>query len=99
MKAVPEMGWQGLTNGELLALAEARFDVFVTFDKNLEYQQNLAKLRLGILVPLVPDNKILPTSRFLPVCRKQPKRFTPAKWFTLPPLERMALKSGERLEA
>ena len=58
VKAVPEMGWQGLTNGELLALAEARFDVFLTLDKNLEYQQNLAKLRQGILVALVPDNKM-----------------------------------------
>ena len=58
VKTLREMGWQGLTNGELLALAEGQFDVFVTLDKNLEHQQNLSRLRLGILVALVPDNKM-----------------------------------------
>ena len=58
VKTVPEMGWQGLMNGELLVLAEAQFDVFVTLDKNLEFQQNLSRLRLGVLVALVPDNKM-----------------------------------------
>ncbi len=48
VKTVTEMRWQGLTNGELLDLAELRFDVFVTLDKNLEYQQNLRKRRVAI---------------------------------------------------
>ena len=38
-----------MTNGELLRLAEGEFDIFVTADKNLKYQQNLAGRRLGIL--------------------------------------------------
>ena len=42
----------------LLALAEADFDVFVTIDQNLEYQQNISKMKLGFLVIKVPDNKI-----------------------------------------
>ena len=45
-----EMGWATLTNGELLAAAEGSFDVFVTTDQNLRYQQNLAGRRLAILV-------------------------------------------------
>jgi hypothetical protein len=45
-----EKGWAGLTNGELLAAAEEAFDVFVTTDQNLRYQQNLAGRRLAILV-------------------------------------------------
>ena len=44
VKTLPEMGWRGLTNGELLALAEGQFDVFVTLDKNLEHEQNLSRL-------------------------------------------------------
>ena len=34
-RTVPEMGWASKTNGELLALAEAGFDVFLTVDRNL----------------------------------------------------------------
>jgi len=47
---VYEKGWATLTNGELLAAAEEPFDVLVTTDKNLRYQQNLAERRLAILV-------------------------------------------------
>lgn len=43
-------GWSGVRNGELLALAErAGFEVFLTADQNLRYQQNLAARRLAIL--------------------------------------------------
>lgn len=45
-----EKGWAGLTNGELLAVAEEGFDVLITTDQNLRYQQNLAGLQLAILV-------------------------------------------------
>lgn len=61
------MGWSALKNGELLVLASASFDVFVTVDRNLSFQQNLANLpvavivlraksnRLASLMPLVPE--------------------------------------------
>ena len=46
-----ELGWQALQNGELLAVAEAEgFEVFVTTDQNLRYQQNLAGRRMAIVV-------------------------------------------------
>lgn len=45
-----ELGWSKLTNGELLAAAEGRFDVFVTTDRNLRYQQSLTARKLAILV-------------------------------------------------
>jgi len=45
-----EKGWSALRNGELLAKAEAEFDVLVTTDRNLRYQQNLAGQRIAILV-------------------------------------------------
>jgi hypothetical protein len=48
-----EQGWSALKNGELLAVAEADgFDVFVTTDTNLRYQQNLAGRELAIVVLL-----------------------------------------------
>src|SRR5688572_37118 len=44
-------GWAGVLNGELLRRAEAAgFDVFVTADRNLEYQQTLAGRRFGVIV-------------------------------------------------
>jgi hypothetical protein len=45
-----EVGWDALSNGELLAAAERSFDAFVTTDQNLRYQQNLTGRRLAILV-------------------------------------------------
>ena len=45
-----EQGWATLENGDLLRAAEAAFDIFVTTDQNLRYQQNLAGRRLAILV-------------------------------------------------
>jgi hypothetical protein len=45
-----EMGWSTLKNGDLLRVAEADFEVFVTTDRRLRYQQNLTGRRLAILV-------------------------------------------------
>jgi len=45
-----EMGWAELDNGELLEAAESAFDVLVTTDKNLQYQQDLGRRRLAVLV-------------------------------------------------
>lgn len=44
-----QCGWGGITNGELLREAEGAFDVFVTSDQNIRYQQNLAQRRIPIL--------------------------------------------------
>lgn len=48
------MGWGRLKNGELLASLEGRFDVFVTSDRNLRYQQNLAERAVAIII--LPTN-------------------------------------------
>ena len=45
---VQEMGYSGKKNGELLALAENNFDVFLTLDKNLQYQQNLTNRNIAL---------------------------------------------------
>lgn len=42
-------GWGGIENGELLRLAEGKFDLFITADQNLRYQQNLAGRSIAIL--------------------------------------------------
>ena len=44
------MGWASIKNGPLLRLAEAEFDVFLTADQNVRYQQNLKGRRIAVLV-------------------------------------------------
>jgi predicted nuclease of predicted toxin-antitoxin system len=51
-------GWSGIKNGELLALAASQFDVFVTADRNLEFQQNLATLPIAIVILVVRRTRI-----------------------------------------
>jgi hypothetical protein len=45
-----EVGWSNLSNGDLLREAENTFDLLITTDKNLRYQQNLSGRRLAIIV-------------------------------------------------
>lgn len=45
-----EKGWGSFKNGRLLSLAEPEFDLFLTCDRNLEYQQNLKGRKIGILL-------------------------------------------------
>lgn len=55
---VQRSGWSGVKNGELLGLAAAEFDVFLTMDRNLEFQQNLAALPIAVLVVEAVSNRM-----------------------------------------
>ncbi len=48
-RTAQEQGWCGIKNGRLLQLAEGEFDLFITSDQNMRYQQNLAGRRIAIL--------------------------------------------------
>lgn len=50
-----ELGWSALSNGELLARAESAFDLLVTTDRNLKYQQNVGGRKIAILVLPTPN--------------------------------------------
>lgn len=52
------MGWGGVKNGKLLALAAGEFDAFVTVDKNLQHQQNLDALPISVIVLDAPSNEL-----------------------------------------
>jgi PIN like domain len=58
VSTVPEMRWAGTKNGALLRLAEATFEVFVTADQHVAFQQNLRSLVLGIVVLVAPNNRL-----------------------------------------
>lgn len=54
-----EMGWRGVKNGKLLALAASDFDVFLTADQNLGYQQNLKSLPVAVVVLEAYSNRLV----------------------------------------
>src|SRR5882724_10985819 len=47
--SVQKRGWKGIKNGELLALAAKEFDLFITSDQNIRYQQNLLGSPIAVL--------------------------------------------------
>jgi hypothetical protein len=60
-------GWSGKKNGELLRLiVDGGFDIFVTVDQNLSYQQNLDNLRLTIVVLKAVDNRTATLQLLIP---------------------------------
>lgn len=63
ISTVQELGWAGIRNGELLRRADTQFDVLVTADQNLRYQQNLSGRKLAILV--LPSNQVPVVTRLL----------------------------------
>lgn len=58
VSTVPEMGWAGKKNGALMKVAATEFDVFVTADQNLRYQQNLAYSEIGVIVLVSVNTRI-----------------------------------------
>jgi len=65
---VQEAGWSGKENGELLALAERSFDVLVTLDRNLRYQQNLTGRKIALLILRARSNRVVDLQPHFPVC-------------------------------
>ena len=58
VKTVPQAGWAGVKNGQLMRLAENEFDVFITVDRNLSYQQNLPRFDIALIVLKAVSNRI-----------------------------------------
>ncbi|MGH8021442.1 MAG: DUF5615 family PIN-like protein [Opitutaceae bacterium] len=55
---VPELGYAGKKNGELLSLLAGKFDVFVTVDSNLPAQQNMSRHSIGVVVIRASSNRL-----------------------------------------
>jgi predicted nuclease of predicted toxin-antitoxin system len=58
VKTARQMGWMTIKNGELLALAAAEFDVFVTVDRNLSFQQKLDTYSVAVIVLGATSNRL-----------------------------------------
>jgi hypothetical protein len=62
------MGWSGLTNGALLAKAANTFDVILTADQNIEFQQNLKTLPIAVVVLAAETNQMESLERLARAC-------------------------------
>jgi predicted nuclease of predicted toxin-antitoxin system len=66
VKTVAETGWAGVKNGELLRLAAQHFDVLLTVDRNLEYQQRLANAPIAVIVLHARSNDVAVLEPLMP---------------------------------
>ncbi|MBS0365917.1 MAG: DUF5615 family PIN-like protein [Proteobacteria bacterium] len=55
---VADQGWTGISNGKLLELAQTQFDVFVTVDRNLSFQQHLPKFAIAVILLAAKSNRL-----------------------------------------
>jgi predicted nuclease of predicted toxin-antitoxin system len=76
---VQEAGWSGRENGELLAVAETKFEVLVTVDTNLRYQQNLAGRRIAIVILLSSSNRLEHLRPYFPDCAQALEKIKPGE--------------------
>ena len=77
VSTVQDEGWSSVTNGKLLALSAAKFDVFITADRNLEFQQNISKLPLAVIVLMARKNRIQDLEPLLPELQKVLSEISP----------------------
>jgi hypothetical protein len=66
VRTVPQMGWATKKNGALLTLADKEFDVFVTVDRNLSFQQNLSQYDIAIIILVAPTNRLIDLRPLIP---------------------------------
>jgi hypothetical protein len=64
--SVQKMGWTGLANGTLLKVAEEAFDVFLTGDRNVGFQQGLRQYNIAVIVLHAPSTQLRDTQPLMP---------------------------------
>jgi hypothetical protein len=68
---VSDKGWTGVSNGKLLKLlTDNKFDALLTFDRNLQYQQNFSNYTIAVLVLIAPDNSYMTLQKLVPEIKK-----------------------------
>jgi len=79
IKTTRQMGWSGLANGALLSLAEREFDAFVTADKNLSFQQNVTRFRIGVIVLRATSLRLRDLRKVVPSMRAALENLAPGE--------------------
>jgi len=84
-RTVQEEGWAGTGNGELLLLAEPRFDVLVTIDKGFQYQHHLTGRKMAIVIMRAGTNRLVDLQPLFPACAQTLLSIQPGQVVELTP--------------
>jgi predicted nuclease of predicted toxin-antitoxin system len=77
IRTVQEEGWSSIQNGELLRRASATFDVLVTADQRLQYQQHIPRFEIGVVVIVAVDTRLPSLRAMLPQLRSAVEKVAP----------------------
>lgn len=82
IRTAQEMGWAGIKNSKLLNLAEGQFEVLISTDQNLPYQQNLSGKKLAVII--LPSNKVPIIAQLIPAIEQALQTIHPATFVEIP---------------
>jgi predicted nuclease of predicted toxin-antitoxin system len=85
VRTVQEEGWAGYKNGELLSRAAAAFDVLVTADQRMRYQQHIPKFAIGVVVIEVVDTRLVQLRPLVPRLRSAIETIAPGEILIVAP--------------
>ncbi len=77
VQTITDVGWSGLEDGPLLSRVHGNFDVFITIDKSIEFQQNYRRFPFAIVVVHVRRGDIESWTPFFPELRRVAERVRP----------------------
>lgn len=83
VKTARQMGWTSIKNGELLELASKNFDVFITVDRNLSFQQRLPSFPIPVMVLHAPTNRLVGFLRLVPTSLDTIREMRPGQMKTV----------------
>ncbi|HUL16709.1 MAG TPA: hypothetical protein VLV88_11980 [Terriglobales bacterium] len=81
-----EPSYEAKKNGELLSLMEGRWDVLLTNDRNIQYQQNMSGRNVSILILCAKSNRIKDLLPLMPACGKALESLSPGRMVEVGPL-------------
>lgn len=79
VNTVAEMGWKSLSNGDLLSRASGLFEVFLTADQKLQYQQNVVRFDIAVLVLVARRNRFQDYEPLIPLLQDALTRIRPGE--------------------
>ena len=86
IRTAQQEGYSGFKNGELLGRAESLFDVLVTIDQRMQYQQNMSKFNIGVVAIELPDTRLVFLRALVPELRDAIGRVKPGEIIVIRPV-------------
>lgn len=87
IRTAQEQGWSSFRNGALLREASAGFDVLVTIDQRMRYQQDVRQFEIGIVVIEVPDTRLVHLRPLVPELQDAIGRVKPGQVIVVKPTQ------------